>query len=176
MGVIVRTVVVEDEGGLAAHVGDGDPTETYRGFLIEHLPSEIRRQSTIEDAFVGEPDDPSPLALAVPERGTTFVIDGRTPEWVLVLKEVTLLRARYDNSPTFPAMPGQPSTPGSDTRAVRNDIEIVLWDNQEGVAIATGEIESEETFMFSPSPGTYEAAVGEFVEKLIENTPLQRRR
>lgn len=175
MGVIVRNVVVEDEGGLRAHVGAGEPVETYRAFFAEVLSGEIERQSQIDDAWVGEPTDPTPLALAVPSAGTTFEISGRTPDWVLILRDVTLLRAKYQNNPGFVPMPGQPSMGGGERHAVRNDVEILLWDNRAGVPIATGQVESEETYAFAPSRGTYVAAVGEFVEKLIANTPLLKR-
>ena len=176
MAVVIGSVVVEDEGGLEAHVGAGQPNEVYRSHLAATLPAQIRSQSTIDDAFVGEPDDAPSLEFTTPAAGTTYTFDGRTPDWVLVMRKATLLRAQYQIGNGMPAMPGQPSTPQGIQRAVRTDVEILLWDNRAGQLIATGEVESEETFTFSPSSGTYEAAVGEFVEKLIENTPMERQR
>ena len=176
MGVVLGALTVEDTGGLAAHVGPGSPDAVYRAFLAEHLPGELTRQSTLEEAFVGEAEGYDPILEAEPAGGTTLVVDGKTPDWVLILRSVTLLRAKYSNGPTFPGMPGQPAMGGGETRAVRNDVEIVLWDNRVGSAVARGEVESEETYMFAPSSGTFAAAVGEFVEKLIENVPLRERR
>ena len=175
MAVVVQNVVVEDEGGLEVHVGPGEPTAVYRAYILETVPAEIRSQSTIADAFAGDPDDAALLTTDVPADGTVFTFEGQTPEWVLVLKDVTLLRAKYQTGNGFPGTPGQPAMPQGEKRAVRNDVEILLWDNRTGALIAAGEVESEETFTFSPSGGTYKAAVGEFVEKLIANTPMERR-
>ena len=174
MGVVIGQIVVEDEGGLRAHVGEGVPDPVYREFLATTLPGELTRQSTLASAFVGEAEGFEPALQAEPEAGARLVVDGRTPDWVLILRTVTLLRAKYSNGAMFPAMPGTAGG-GSESRAVRNDVEIVLWDNHSGEVVARGEVESEETYLFAPSRGTYVAAVGEFVEKLIENVPLRER-
>ncbi|MEM1057081.1 MAG: hypothetical protein AAGI52_16285 [Bacteroidota bacterium] len=125
MGVVIGAISVEDTGGLAAHVGPGAPEVVYRALLGEVLPTELTRQSNLEEAFVGEAEGYNAILEAQPSAGATLIVDGRTPDWLLILKSVTLLRAKYNSGggmmvPTNAPGSGMTMSQGTESRAVRS--------------------------------------------------------
>lgn len=178
--VVDRSTVVVDDGGVSVHVGPGEPVETYLAFFEDRLPQEFRTQTPLESVVVGEVDGEAVVLGGSPAQGTSVTVGGIRPDYVLFVRNLRVFRAGYQaGSGGMVPMAGpsgamMPIGGGSKQMAVRNDADVVLWDNAAGEEISSGRIESHNEYMLIRR-SVFEGAVGEFVEQVVYRTPLAKR-
>lgn len=172
LAVVLGPVAVTDSVGVARHVGGtpGDAASTYRAFFAERLASAV-----FEGAHVGEVRVLEPAAYARdgagprPADGARLSFDDFEPDLVLLLDTLHVRRTSY----IFVGLNG----PDNDEN-LRLDTRVVLWDNEGGREVASGPLETERglnKMSGRATRGSYEAAVGEFVEQLARYTPIDLR-
>ena len=156
-----NTFLLDDASAVATHVGGGDdPKESMRELLAVVLPRALREEApfgavTVLDAaaLTGS------LADIAAEAGTDLV---------LVVDGFHQYRARYQT----PMMMG---SGGSQSQAVRQDVDYRLWDARAGAEVASGRVESEEQIPLVPNRRNYVGAVEEMAEKLTHELGVRTR-
>ena len=180
--VVSDSFYVDDLGGVNAHIArTGDPAEGYRAFFEADLVRQFAAQTELTAFVAASPEYESIVGSTEPVPGERVVTGDEEADYVLFLDRVRLFRAKYQTGGGMMGAPGPngvPSFGGSGTqRAIRHNVDVLLWDNTRGARLAKGRVESEETLSLiqMPSRGAYTAAIGEIVEKLADNTQIVRR-
>ena len=176
--VVDRDSVSVQDGGVNAHLGPGDVAEVYLGFFVDRLPIEFREQTALNPVLVADADAFAAGAGGLPEVGRRVTFAGEAPDYVLFVRNLRVFRAGYQASGAMVPMAGPSGgmmpLGGGKQMAVRNDADVVLWDNAAGQVVSSGHIESHDEYTFM-RPAIYEGAVGEFVEQVVYRTPIAKR-
>lgn len=177
VAIVLGPAAVADSGGVSRHLG-GPPeaaAATFRSFFSEHVAGRLLRDAKVRAVRVPEPVDYDRAGVGPrPADGVRLAFDGFEPDLVLFLDTLHVGRTTYRSiQPAFGNVSGGVSVRANEN--LRLDAHIMLWDNQAGREVAAGRLETEQdmnALSGKATRGTYEDAVGEFVEQLARYTPL----